>query len=64
MGEAEEVAVTSEVCAIVNVEALLTRVEVGTDAVGVVVAGKRTSGVMVGTGDERTACSVDMRSCG
>jgi hypothetical protein len=38
-------------------------VAVGAARVGVAVAGKRPSGVMVGTGDERATCSVPMRSC-
>ena len=38
-------------------------VTVSTGSVGVTVAGKRPSGVMVGTGDERATCRVPMRSC-
>ena len=37
---------------------------VGEDKVGVKLADRRGSGVMVGTGDKRAACKVPMRSCG
>jgi hypothetical protein len=45
-------------------DAVLVCVTVGARSVGVAVTGKRGSNVMVGTGDERAACSVDMRSRG
>lgn len=38
-------------------------VTVGTGKVGVTVAGKRLSGVIVGTGEERAACRIAIRSC-
>lgn len=57
VGETYFVAVGSGVSVVVS-----TFVPVGKSRVGV--AWKRVSGVMVGTGDDSTACNVPIRSCG
>jgi hypothetical protein len=44
-------------------EGVSTWVVVGACKVGVRETGKRPSGVMVGTGDDRATCKVVMRSC-
>ena len=64
MGETYRVAVTGDVIVTGEVEEAVTPVDVGRGRVGVVVAGKRASGVIVGTGEERATCRVDIRSCG
>ena len=48
----------------VYVGTTVTGAGVGGGSVGVGVAGMRRSGVIVGTGDKRTACKAAMRSCG
>jgi len=58
VGEMDRVAVASGVPEKVSI-----CVTVGAGSVGVTVATKRPSGVMVGTGDKRETCRVPIRSC-
>jgi len=60
VGEMDRVAVASGVLVAVS---MCVTVGAGSVGVAVTVAGKRPSGVMVGTGDERATCRVPMRSC-
>lgn len=64
VGETYRVAVGGGVVNVVEVGKLVTGAGVERGKVGVKVAGRRGSGVIVGTGDERTACKVPIRSCG